>query len=61
MTQNEETYVTFDKIWSSAIFYLLWKREIRGKLWQIMHKLNKNQETRAMTKFGLTDTIVKAV
>ena len=23
-----------------------------------MHKLNSNQETRVMTKFGLTDTIV---
>ena len=23
-----------------------------------MHKLHKNQETRIMTKFGLTDTIV---
>ena len=23
-----------------------------------MHKLNNNQETRVMTKFGLTDTIV---
>ena len=67
MTENQETYVAFidlhlqkafDKVWSSAIFYLLWKREIRGKLWQIMHKLNNNQETRVMTIFGLTDTIV---
>ena len=39
-------------------FYLLWKRGIRGKLWRIMHKLNNNQETRVMTKFALTDTIV---
>ena len=58
MTQNQETYVAFidlekafDKVWSSAIFYLLWKRGIRGKLWQIMHKLNNNQ--RVMIKFGL--------
>ena len=65
MTQNQETYVAFidlekafDKVWSSAIFYLLWKRGIRGKLWGIMHKLNNNQETRVMTKFGLTDTVV---
>ena len=49
---------TFGKVWSSAIFYLLWKRGIRGKLWELMHKLNKNQETRVMTKFGLTNKIV---
>ena len=48
MTQNQETYVAFidiekafDKAWSSAIFYLLWKRGIRGKLWRIMHKLEE--------------------
>ena len=65
MTQNQETYVehidlekAFDKVLSSAIFYLLWKRGIRRKLWRIMHKLNNNQETRVMTKFGLTDKIV---
>ena len=65
MIQNQETYVAFidlekvvNKVWSSAIFYLLWKRGIKGKLWRIMHKLNNNQETRVMTKFGLTDTIV---
>ena len=65
MTQNEETYVAFidlekafDKVWSSAILHLLWKRAIRGNLWRIMHKLNSNQETRVITKFGLTDTIV---
>ena len=36
MTQNQETYVAFinlkkafDKVWNSAIFYLLWKRETR--------------------------------
>ena len=34
------------------------KEESEEKLWQIMHKLHKNQETRIMTKFGLTDTIV---
>ena len=34
MTQNQETYVAFidlekafQKVWSSAIFYLLWKEE----------------------------------
>ena len=65
MIQNQETYVAFidlekvvNKVWSSAIFYLLWKRGIKGKLWRIMHKLNNNQETRVMTKFGLTATIV---
>ena len=65
MTQNQERYVAFidlqkvsDKVWSSAIFYLLWKRGIRGKLWRIMNKLNNNQETKVMTKFGLKDTIV---
>ena len=49
MIQNQETYVAFidlqkafDKVWSSAIFYVLWKSEIRGKLWRIMHKLNNN-------------------
>ena len=61
MTQDQETHIAFidlektlDKVWRSAIFYLLWKRAIRG----IMHKLSNNQETRFMTKFGLTDTMV---
>ena len=65
MTQNQETYFAFidlekafDKVWGSAIFHLLWKRGIRGKLWRIMHKLNNNHETRVMTKFLLTNTIV---
>ena len=65
MTQNQETHVAFidienafKKVWSSVIFYLLWKRRIRGKLWRIMHYLNNNQETRVITKFGLTDPIV---
>ena len=60
MTQNQETYFAFidlekafDKVWSSAIFYLLWKRGIRGKPWQMMHKLNNNQETRVMTNLAL--------
>ena len=55
MTQNQETHVTFidlektfEKVWSSAIFYLLWKKSNR-----IMHQLNSNQETRVMTEFGL--------
>ena len=39
MIQNQETYVAFidlenafDKVWSSAIFYPLWKRGIRKTL-----------------------------
>ena len=65
MTQNQKTYdaftdleKAFDEVWISTTFYLLWKRGIRGKLWQVMHKLKKNQETRVMTKFVLTDTIL---
>ena len=65
MTQNQEICISFialkkavDKVWSSAILYVLWKRGIRGKLYQIMHKLNISQETRVMTKSGLRDTIV---
>ena len=34
------------------------ERRTRGKLWRIMHQLNNDQETRVMTKFGLTGTIV---
>ena len=63
MTQNQETYVAFiglekafDKVWDSAIFFLLQKRGNIGKLRRLMHKLNKNQETQVMTKFGLTDS-----
>ena len=65
MIQNQEAYVAFidlekafDKVWSSAIFYPLWKSAVFYLLWRIMHKLNNNQETRVMTKFGLIDTIV---
>ena len=49
MTQNQETCVgfidlekAFDKAGSNAIFYLLQKKGTRGKLWRLMHKLNKN-------------------
>ena len=65
MTRNQETYFVFinlekafDKAWGSAIFCQLWAIGIRGKLWRIMHKLNKNQEITIMTRFGLTNAIV---
>ena len=42
MTQNQEICVafidlenTFEKVWSSAIFYLLLNTGIKGKLWRI--------------------------
>ena len=41
--EGEETYIAFidiekayDKVWSNAIFYLLWDWGIKGKLWRIM-------------------------
>ena len=62
--KRKETYVVFidigkayDKVWSNAIFYLLWDRGIKGKLWRTMYKLNQNLKTTTATKFGQTDTI----
>ena len=60
----KETYVAFidiekayDKVWTNAIFYLLWNWEIKGKLWRIMYKLNQNLKATIATKFGQTDVI----
>ena len=62
--EKKETYVAFidlekayDKVWSNAIFYLLWERGIEGKLWRLMYKLNQNLKTTVTTKFGQTETI----
>ena len=60
--EGKETYVAFidiekayDKVWSNAIFYLLWDQRIKGNLWRIMYKLNQNLKTTIATKFGQTD------
>ena len=47
----------YDKVWSNATFYYLWNRRIKGKLWRIMYKLDRNLKTTIATKFGQTDTI----
>ena len=62
--EGKETYVAFidiekayDKVWSNAIFYLLWDRGIKGKLWRVIYKLNQNLKTTIETKFGQADAI----
>ena len=44
----------YDKVWPCSIFYILWKRGIRGKVWRIMEKLNSDLTTSILTKFGYT-------
>ena len=62
--EGKKTYVpsidiekAYDRVWSNAIFYLLWDRGIKGKLWRIIYKLNQNLKSIIPTKFGQTDAI----
>lgn len=62
--ENKELYVTYidlekayDRAWADGIFYIIWQRGVRGKIWRLMYNLNKNQTTRVITKYGLTNNI----
>ena len=47
----------YDKTWGPAVFYNLWNKGIRGKIWRLMYKLNENSEANILTRFGMTDTV----
>ena len=47
----------FDKTWVQGVFFNLWNRGIKGKIWRIMLKLKQNRKTKILTKFGETKEI----
>ena len=47
----------FDKSWVHGVFFNLWNRGIKGKIWRIMLKLKQNRKTTILTKFGETKEI----
>ena len=44
----------FDKTWVQGVFFNLWNRGIKGKIWRIMLKLKQNRKTTTPTRFGKT-------
>ena len=47
----------FDKTWLKRVFFDLWNRGIKDKIWRIMLKLKQNRKTTVPTKFGETKEI----
>ena len=47
----------FDKTWVQGLFFNLWNRGIKGKIWRIVLKLKQNRKTIIQTKFGETKEI----
>ena len=47
----------FDKTWVQGLFFNLWNRGIKGKIWRIVLKLKQNRKTIILTKFGETKEI----
>ena len=44
----------FDKTWVQRVFFNLWNRGIKSKIWRIMLKLKHNRKTTILTRFGKT-------
>ena len=47
----------FHKTWVQGVFFNLWNRGIKDKIWRIMLKLKQNRKTTILTKFGETKEI----
>ena len=47
----------YDKAWIDAILYVMYKRGVNSKLWQIIKKLNENLTANIHTKYGPTRKI----
>ena len=63
-SQKLPVYATFldvtkayDKAWIDAILYVMYKRGVNSKLWQIIKKLNENLTANIHTKYGPTRKI----
>ena len=62
--QRKQTYIAlidiekaFDYTWREGMFYNLWQRGVRGKIWRIMYNLCQDQVTTINTKYGPTNEI----
>ena len=62
--QRKQTYIAlidiekaFDYTWREGMFYNLWQRGVRGKIWRIMYNLCQDQVTTINTKYGPTNKI----
>merc|ERR1711976_722845 len=47
----------YDKAWNKAIMYVLDKEGLKGQIWKIVDKLNKNLTATIVTKYGNTREI----
>ena len=47
----------FDKTWVQGVFFNLWNRGIKRKIWKIIIKLKQNGKTTVLTKFGETKEV----
>ena len=63
-SKGQRTYIAFidlekafDKTWVQGVFFNLWNRSIKSKIWKIMLKLKQNRKTTILTKFGETKDI----
>ena len=62
--RRKPTYIAFldvekayDKAWNKAIMYVMNKEGVKGNLWKIINKLNKNLTAEIDTKHGSTRSI----
>ena len=42
----------FDYTWRERLFYKLWQRGVRGKIWRAMYNLWQDQVSKINTKYG---------
>ena len=61
---KEETYIAlidieeaFEDTWREGMFYNLWQRRLRGKIWKVMYNLYQDQVTAINTKYEPTKKI----
>ena len=47
----------YDKAWSEAMLYVMYKQGIKDKHWRIIKKLNENLTVKIATKYGETRKI----
>ena len=58
--EKKKLYITYidiekayDKAWLDGIMYISWNKGIKGKIWQIIRKLNKDLKAKCRTRVGL--------
>ena len=62
--QRKQTYIAladiekaFEYTWREGMFYKLWQRGVRGKIWRVIYNLCQDQVTTISTKLGPTNEI----